>query len=351
MTIVALHHDKKQSIHSSKKQRKKWSVKKKIIVILCIVLAVLLVLAGAAYLYVRSILGSAQHMELNTSELGITTPSGSVVENEQGEAVPVADITNIALFGVDTRDVSSDSGRSDALMVLSLNRTDNQIKLISIARDSYVAIDGHGMDKLTHAYAYGGPELAVRTVNQNFNLDISEFVTVNFAQLANIIDYVGGVYVNVDEDEREVMNNYIPELQSLGISAEPVQQTGYQLLTGGQAVAYSRNRYTGSDMDRTERQREVLNSLFNSVAQMDITRLPGLASMVLSQCTTSLSVDEMIDIGTWAVTSGPSFGQCALPDGNCNARGEYIGSRWYYVYDLDAATQIIHNYIYQDINP
>ena len=117
------------------------------------------------------------------------------------------------------------------------------------------------------------------------------------------------------------MNNYIPELQSLGISAEPVQQTGYQLLTGGQAVAYSRNRYTGSDMDRTERQREVLNSLFNSVAQMDITRLPGLASMVLSQCTTSLSVDEMIDIGTWAVTSGPSFGQCALPDGNCNARG------------------------------
>lgn len=348
---MALHHDKKQSIHSSKKQRKKWSVKKKIIVILCIILAVLLVLAGAAYLYIRSILGSAQYMELNTSELGITTPSGSVVENEQGEAVPVADITNIALFGVDTRDVSSDSGRSDALMVLSLNRTDNQIKLISIARDSYVAIDGHGMDKLTHAYAYGGPELAVRTVNQNFNLDISEFVTVNFAQLANIIDYVGGVYVNVDEDEREVMNNYIPELQSLGISAETVQQTGYQLLTGGQAVAYSRNRYTGSDMDRTERQREVLNSLFNSVAQMDITRLPGLASMVLSQCTTSLSVDEMIDIGTWAVTSGPSFGQCALPDGNCNARGEYIGSRWYYVYDLDAATQIIHNYIYQDINP
>ena len=200
MTIVALHHDKKQSIHSSKKQRKKWSVKKKIIVILCVILAVLLVLAGAAYLYIRSILGSAQYMELNTSELGITTPSGSVVENEQGEAVPVADITNIALFGVDTRDVSSDSGRSDALMVLSLNRTDNQIKLISIARDSYVAIDGHGMDKLTNAYAYGGPELAVRTVNQNFNLDISEFVTVNFAQLANIIDYVGGVYVNVDEE-------------------------------------------------------------------------------------------------------------------------------------------------------
>lgn len=347
---MALHHDN-QPVHAAKKQRKKWSVKKKIIVILCIILAVLLVLAGAAYLYVRSLLGSADHYDLDTSQLGITTPSGSVQENEEGEPVPTADITNIVLFGVDTRDVSEDKGRSDALMVLSLNRTDNQIKLISIARDSYVAIDGHGMDKLTHAYAYGGPELAIRTVNQNFNLDIQNFVTVNFAQLANIIDYVGGVYVNVDEDEREVLNRYIPELQSLGIDAQPVQQTGYQLLTGGQAVAYSRDRYTGSDMDRTGRQREVLNSLFDSVSQMDITKLPGLASMVLSECTTSLTVDQMIDIGTWAATSSPTFGQCALPDGNCNARGQYIGSRWYYVYDLDKATQIIHNYIYQDINP
>ncbi len=344
---MAFHHDKEYPAHAAgKKPRKKWSVKKKIIVILCIVLAVLLALGGGAYLYVRSLLGSADYVELDTSQLAITPPA-----SEEGETEPAAQITNIALFGVDTRDVSSDSGRSDALMVLSLNRTDNQIKLISIARDSYVAIDGYGMDKITHAYVYGGPELAVRTVNQNFSLDISEFVTVNFAQLANIIDYVGGVYVNVDEDERQVLNNYINELKSLGISAEPVQQTGYQLLTGGQAVAYSRDRYTGSDMDRTGRQREVLNSLFNSVSQMDITKLPGLASMVLSQSTTSLSVDEMIDIGTWAATSGPTFGQCALPDGSCNARGEYIGSRWYYVYDLDTATQIIHDYIYEDINP
>lgn len=348
---MALHHDGGKPARVSKKERKKWSVKKKIIVILCIILAVLLALAGGIYLYIRSLLGSAEYVELDTSQLGITTPSGSVEDIGEGQVEPAADITNIALFGVDTRDVSSDSGRSDALMILSVNRTDNQIKLISIARDSYVAVDGYGMDKITHAYAYGGPELAIRTINQNFNMDIQEFVTVNFAQLANIIDYVGGVYVNVDEDERQVLNDYIPELQSLGISAEPVEQAGYQLLTGGQAVAYSRDRYTGSDMDRTERQREVLNSLFDSVSQMDLTKLPGLASMVLSQCTTSLSVDEMLDLGTWAATSGPSFGQSALPNGECNARGQYIGTRWYYVYDLNTATEILHDYIYQDINP
>lgn len=348
---MALHHDGGKPARVSKKERKKWSVKKKIIVILCIILAVLLALAGGIYLYIRSLLGSAEYVELDTSQLGITTPSGSVEDIGEGQVEPAADITNIALFGVDTRDVSSDSGRSDALMILSVNRTDNQIKLISIARDSYVAVDGYGMDKITHAYAYGGPELAIRTINQNFNMDIQEFVTVNFAQLANIIDYVGGVYVNVDEDERQVLNDYIPELQSLGISAEPVEQAGYQLLTGGQAVAYSRDRYTGSDMDRTERQREVLNSLFDSVSQMDLTKLPGLASVVLSQCTTSLSVDEMLDLGTWAATSGPSFGQSALPNGECNARGQYIGTRWYYVYDLNTATEILHDYIYQDINP
>ena len=295
---MALHHDGGKPARVSKKERKKWSVKKKIIVILCIILAVLLALAGGIYLYIRSLLGSAEYVELDTSQLGITTPSGSVEDIGEGQVEPAADITNIALFGVDTRDVSSDSGRSDALMILSVNRTDN-----------------------------------------------------HFAQLANIIDYVGGVYVNVDEDERQVLNDYIPELQSLGISAEPVEQAGYQLLTGGQAVAYSRDRYTGSDMDRTERQREVLNSLFDSVSQMDLTKLPGLASMVLSQCTTSLSVDEMLDLGTWAVTSGPSFSQSALPNGECNARGQYIGTRWYYVYDLNIATEILHEYIYQDINP
>ncbi len=345
---MAFHRNDSEPSHAVKKKRKKWSIKKKIIVILCIILAVLLALSGGVYLYIRSLLGSAEYVELDVSQLGITTSSES---EEEGEEESTADITNIALFGLDTRDVTSDSGRSDAIMILSINRTDNQIKLISIARDSYVAVDGYGMDKITHAYIYGGPELAIRTINQNFNMDIQEFVTVNFAQLANIIDYVGGVYVNVDEDERLVLNSYISELQSLGISAEPVEEAGYQLLTGGQAVAYSRDRYTGSDIDRMERQREVLNSLFNSVSQMDLTKLPGLASMVLGECATSLTVDEMLDIAIWAATSSPTFGQSALPNDSCNAQGQYIGTRWYYVYDLDIAAEILHDYIYEDINP
>lgn len=341
----------KEDITYINAKKKKWSLKKKIIVILCVILAIVILVFGAGFIYVKSLLGTIQREELDLDDLGIN--SSSQTSTGEGDTSPESqtDVTNIALFGLDSRDLSSDAGRSDATMVLSIDRTHNKIKVTSIARDTYVEVPGRGKTKLNHAYAYGGPQLAVKTLNQNFDLDIQDFVTVNFAQLANIIDYVGGVTVNVTQEELEVANQCMIELNALGMDVDPITETGDVLLTGGQAVAYARDRTNGTDLDRTDRQREVLNSMFESAMQLDITKLPGFISMVFSECVTSLSDDEILGIGTWALTSGPTMEQASFPTAGCNATGEIIDELWYFVYDLDNATDILHKFIYEDIQP
>lgn len=334
-------------------KRKKWSAKKKIIVILSVILVIAIVLFSAGFIYVKSLLGAIQREELDLNDLGINSSQGNGDTADEGadSTKNQADVTNIALFGVDSRDLSSDSGRSDATMVLSIDRTHNKIKITSIARDTYVAVSGRGNTKLAHAYAYGGPQLAVKTLNQNFDLDIQDFVTVNFAQLANIIDYVGGVTVNVTQEELEVANQCMIELNALGMEVDPITETGDVLLTGGQAVAYARDRTNGTDLDRTDRQREVLNSMFQSAMQLDVTKLPGFISMVFSECITSLTDEEILGMGTWALTSGPTLEQASFPTAGCNASGEIIDELWYFVYDLDHATDLLHKFIYEDIQP
>ena len=335
---------------------KKPSLGKKLLTVGCILLASLVIAVGVGAVYLNSLLGNVEREELDENDLGISSSAGeSLPENEPqtggtGE-FSSQDVTNIALFGVDTRQMDSTSGRSDAIMVLSLDRVHGKVKLTSIARDSYVQIEGRGWDKLNHAYAYGGPQLAVKTLNQNFGLDIRDFVTVNFAQLAQIIDYAGGVTVNVSEAERDVANTYIEELNHLSIQTDPITGTGDLRLTGGQAVAYARNRYTGSDLDRTDRQREILEGLFQSALTMSPAKLPGFAGRILSGCVTSLTGDEMVEMGLWALSARPGMEQASLPNAACNASGETINGVWYFVYDLSNAGEILRQFVYEDISP
>ena len=130
-------------------------------------------------------------------------------------------ITNIALFGLDARE-NEDVGRSDALMILTIDQRHGKLKITSILRDSEVNIDGYGSDKITHAYAYGGPELAIKTLNQNYNLDIEDYVTVNFIQMAEIVDAFGGVEINVTDDEMTEINNNLAMQQAESADANIV---------------------------------------------------------------------------------------------------------------------------------
>ncbi len=262
---------------------------------------------------------------------------------------PSSEVTNIALFGLDTRS-NNDSGRSDAMIILSIDRKHNQIKMTSLARDSLVAIEGYGKSKLTHAWAFGKAKLAVKTINQNFGMNITDYVYVNFYEFAEIVDHIGGVYIDVDYSEMGVMNRtYAPYIRKQGIHCPDVTQTGYQLLCGGQALAYSRNRYTGNDQQRGDRQKEVLEAMFAAVKDVPLTKYPSLISKILGMCNTTLTTGEMMSLATWAMTKQPTFNKFSLPCKELNARGGVAGSYgWVYVYDMALATAYLHEFIYED---
>lgn len=313
---------------------KKHSVGRFVAYFIVVCLLIILTAAGGAYLYMRHLLDGMERTSITKDEeaLGITDQTKSSSE-----------VVNIALFGVDTRDMSGDSGRSDAMIILSIDKAHKKIKLTSLARDTRVEIEGYGNEKLCHAYAYGGPELAIQTINRSFGLDIRDYVTVNFEQLEEIIDYLGGVIVNVDQDEAN-------ELERMGVG--PVTQTGDIRLTGAQAVAYARNRTTGSDVDRQSRQREVLMSLYSEARSKSLIEYPGILEQVLKMCETTLSSDVLMELGMWAVVNNPAMEQFALPNSDCGAYGGIMeDGAWYFVYDLDLASNILHEFLYNDVQP
>lgn len=300
--------------------------------------AVLLALVVVGVSVIASILGQVNRESELSGDLGINT------------ALDTKDVQNIALFGLDSRQ-NNDSGRSDAIIILSIDRKHNAIKMTSLARDSLVSIDGHGKSKLTHAWAYGKASLAVKTINQNFGMNIEDYVFVNFYEFAELIDYIGGVYIDVSADEMRVMNTvYAPELNDLGITCPKVTKTGMQLLNGAQALAYSRNRYTGSDIDRGNRQKEVLQAAFDQVKNLSFAKYPSLISKVLSMCHTDLSDGDLLDIAYWATTSQPAFATFSLPNENCNRQGGDWGDGygWVYRFDTGLATKELHKFIYEE---
>lgn len=331
------------------KRNKSGKKSKKKIIILSI-LAVLLLAIISVGIYGFRLLGKVNRTKLSDKDedLGISNEIKDKIDSHENSD----DIINIALFGLDQRDVTA-NGRSDSIMVLSINKANKKIKVFSIMRDSYVNINGRGDDKITHAYYFGGPQLAVRTINENFGLNIRDFVTVNFFGLEKIIDYLGGVEINVKESEIPVINSYINELSELeGKPAHHITKAGKQNLTGMQAVAYSRNRYTGNgDYERTDRQRRVLDALMNKILAQGATKYPGLVSELLPFVNTSLSNTEIINLGLDVFKIGDlKLEQERFPiDGYCE--GKTINKVWYLVYDREATKEQVFQYLYNDKKP
>lgn len=316
-----------------KRRKKKSAVK--ILAVICIILVCVISLGVAGYSYAYSIINKVERTPLETEEpeeLNITTSEYDGIKN-------------IALLGIDTR-VDNTSGRSDAVIILSIDKKHNKIKLISVARDSYVDIDGHNKDKLTHAYAYGKSTLAVKTLNKNFNLEITDYVTVNFHGFSRIIDYIGGVEVEVDQKEKDHLNSYvIPKLVKAGFKCDLIERTGMQKLTGTQALCYSRIRKIDGDIERGNRQKEVLAAMFARVKSMNIAKLPKIAEMVFSECQTSLSSSDIMSMGLWAISSKPEMENMSIPNDNVKGKGQTIRGVWYYVYDIEAAANEMKKFI------
>lgn len=267
------------------KGKKRKKIRIFLTIILVILILLLLCFSGISW-YVYNKLSKVNYVKLENIEIN------------EGVEEQLKGYRNIVLFGVDARANTYDNSRSDCIIIASINEDTNEVKLTSIYRDTYVYIEGHGYDKITHAYAYGGPELAINTINKNFDLDITEFVAVNFDAVVDIIDAIDGVNITIESDELNYINDYISAVDSqMGKRTPKVTKTGNQTLSGVQALAYSRIRYTaGGDYKRTERMRDVLNASFNKAKTMSVGKLNNLADILLPKVCTNITSNEILSM-------------------------------------------------------
>ena len=210
----------------------------------------------------------------------------------------MAGYQNIALFGVDSReqDLLSGDNRSDTIMICSVNKKTGETRLVSVYRDTLLNIGGGDYRKCNAAYAYGGPQQAVAMLNSNLDLNITDFVTIGFEGLAETIDALGGIDLEITEEEMEYMNSYMDDMYyEIGTDYDEVTDWGMQHLSGIQATAYCRIRYTdGDDFRRAERQRTVLMLTMEKAKKANPIRLAAAAGAVLSRTATSLSSTELM---------------------------------------------------------
>lgn len=304
-------------------------MKKKILI--AIILIIICLLAVGVYGY--TILGKANQVEIpdKDQDLGIKEEEEKKEEEDSKENTKV---TNIALFGIDSRS-PEEKGRSDSIIIASLDRQHKKIKLTSIMRDTYVDINDRGMDKINHAYAFGGPELSIKTINQNFNMNIRDFVTVDFEGLENIINVFGGIEINIKANE---------------VSHVPNSHEGKQILDGKQALAYSRIRKTGDgDFERTERQRLILEGIINQGLKAGITEYPKLLSTLFSYVDTSLSKSEMLKLGSSILTSNIKTVEKFRIPVDEHGKGQMINNIYYLVPDtLEDNINLLHEFIYEN---
>ena len=318
----------------NKKQKSSW--KKKLGITLLVILVIIIVLAGSGVGYVMTKLNKVNFIEINDEDIEIN------------EGVDTG-LRNIVLLGTDTRSDTLDEGRSDCIIIASINEKTKQIKLVSVYRDSYLQIPERSLDKVTHAYAYGGPALSMSTLNTNLDLDIKEFVAINFYVVMDVVDAVGGVNIEVDSAELQYINNYIDSINNdEGKNGKHITNTGTQNLDGVQALAYARIRYTaGGDYKRTERMREVLTAVLNKAKKMNIGQLNSLADQILPSVNTNVSSGEILSL----IPQIASYDVVESIGWPYEVEGATINKVWYGVpVTLEDSVRKLHQEIFNEAN-
>ena len=268
---------------------------KKILISILSIL-ILIIFSGALYMY--SLSSKVERIDIDRTDV---VDTGKEVPEEADNVI------TIALFGSDYSeyyDVSS----ADSTMILAIDTKNNKIKLCSLMRDIYLDLPNGEKMNLNYTILDGGPSSILKAINYNFNLNIDKFVQVDLERLPKIIDALGGVEIEITEDELQYINGYIDNIDKKnGTTTEHIYNAGTQLLNGTQASAYCRIRYTaGRDFKRTERQRDVLNALFVKFKDISLTEVPSIINEILPLVTTNLTNSEIISISTKALGMGLS---------------------------------------------
>ncbi len=236
---------------------------------------------------------------------------GSLLTNEGAQSG--TGYENFVIYGVDSREgeLTKDS-HSDTIVICSINKSTKEAKMVSVYRDTYLDNTNGEYRKATECYFFGGPERSINMLNKNLDLDIKDYIAVNFNAVIKAVDLIGGVDINVTEEELPYINGYQTEnAQVTGAEITPVESAGYQHLNGIQALAYCRIRYTaGSDFKRTERQRDVLMQIFENAKKQGSTKMLQIADAMMPYISTSFSNTEIISLvsGMADLTVGDSTG-------------------------------------------
>lgn len=274
----------------SKRQRRKRKL-----ILFIVEIIILIIVAGALYVYSK--LNLLNKKELDQSKVGKNQVSEETEQTFEGN-------TTIALFGLDNREQGVyDTGNSDVIMIMNINNDTKEVSLVSVYRDTYLNIAGEGEEekfrKANAAYAAGGAEQAVTMLNRNLDLDIDNYVAFDFKSVAEAIDILGGVEIDIESQaEMDYLNDYISYTSEyVGGSDETVDHLGKQTLNGVQAVSYARIRHTtGGDFKRAERQRRVLNELIKKAKSASLTELNELVNTIFPEVSTDLTQKDIISM-------------------------------------------------------
>ena len=286
----AYERNKEREEENNMRQKKKMNKGLKIFLIILLVLVIFILGLGVAgYTFVNGKIGKMQKENIDTTAVGINEETKQELKGYR----------NIALLGIDSR--ADDYGlgnRSDCMIIASINQETNAVKLISVYRDTYVYVTENGtkrLDKITHAYSYGGAQNTLKSLNEAMDLNITEFVTVNFDAVIAAVDSLGGVYIDIDESEIKYVNDYIDATsESSRVKSSHITHSGRQKLDGVQAVSYTRVRYTaGGDYKRTERMRTVVEAMLSKAKTLNVGQLNSFADTILPKIRTNISTSEI----------------------------------------------------------
>lgn len=328
--------------------------KKKTGLIIFFIIIVLIIGAGVyAGSYIAGKLSALNIEEIDTSELD----ANEELYEEVSDTLSKEEFENIitfALFGTDSRDTNNMSaGRSDSIIIASINTNTQTVKLISIPRDTYVSVDGYGKTKINHAYAYGGAKLAIKTINQNFGLDITEYATIDFSGLIHIINKIGGIQLKITKSEMDYINTYsVVPYKISGNEYKALSNYGTVTLTGEQALAHSRNRTTGAgtDFNRAERQRDVLEAMMKKLAKMGSSKLLNMSDTLLREVRTNINVMNYVGKLTDIILNSSKYFSnlisIQIPSTEYG-KGQTINGTYYFVADNDTMRQDMIDTIYK----
>jgi LCP family protein required for cell wall assembly len=282
---------------------KRFSKKKKIIIIVSSCVGVIAIVALSGFLYLNNLLGRINYVPTSTASVssGVTTTSSSITTDQGVPLVFDKDVLNILLIGTDNRADTTVGGRSDSMIILSINQKSKKIVMTSLMRDTYLPIPDHGSNRINAAYSFGGVGLLLQTIQNNFDIKINNYVTVDFYSFIDIIDKLGGVNIDVSDQEVPVLNSYVNEINKLkGLSSgDGTFSNGGKgiLLDGKQALGYSRIRYIGNaDFERTERQRIVLTKVFEKLKGQNIIKISSILNILLPDITTNMTKGNLTSL-------------------------------------------------------